>query len=266
MLLFRRYFSPCMSMEKLFSRNGVERMHPHTSGLLFVRWYCFRVCFNSPSIPFCFASGHWCFSLSFFQQLHPSSFTPFCPLLIFFGFVVNGSFSGSVAAASTTPFDVIRTRLQVQQSGPQRLYLHPADALVKIVASEGVLGLFQGISARVLWLAPTTAITIVVCMSLAPRYDIWNRSLFLLLILSLSLFIVFLWCLTVIYRRSCAQYVGARTSRRRSYIDDLVSSLYDYKKKRKRNIFIFFYCTILPPLHTLVSPNFSNKDLSTWRK
>mmetsp|Transcript_18870 Transcript_18870/g.36375 ORF Transcript_18870/g.36375 Transcript_18870/m.36375 type:complete len:463 (-) Transcript_18870:184-1572(-) len=65
--------------------------------------------------------------------------------------LVIGGIAGSTAACFTTPFDVIKTRLQTQgalQSATQHKGV--VDALFSIIAKEGVGGLYRGIAPRLL--------------------------------------------------------------------------------------------------------------------
>mmetsp|Transcript_9776 Transcript_9776/g.26054 ORF Transcript_9776/g.26054 Transcript_9776/m.26054 type:complete len:344 (-) Transcript_9776:1-1032(-) len=76
--------------------------------------------------------------------------------------------SAAIAAAATTPLDVLKTRIQTQddvtlraisaaspQSGAPRAW----SAAQAVVRESGLRGLFRGLSARVLWITPQTAIT-----------------------------------------------------------------------------------------------------------
>ncbi|EME27920.1 mitochondrial carrier (BOU / S-adenosylmethionine carrier) [Galdieria sulphuraria] len=70
--------------------------------------------------------------------------------------------SGAVAAACTTPLDVIKTRYQTQGDilyHHVNRYRNSWDAVRTIWRQEGVRAFFQGLSARVLWIMPGTAIT-----------------------------------------------------------------------------------------------------------
>jgi hypothetical protein len=70
-----------------------------------------------------------------------------------------------MAAACTTPVDVIKTRLQVQQRGTAGSYRGALDALSRIWREEGARAFYQGLGARVLWMAPGSAICMAACMS-----------------------------------------------------------------------------------------------------
>jgi len=55
----------------------------------------------------------------------------------------------------TSPLDLVKTRLQVQQSNPTIFdYNGPIDATVKIIKREGIKALFDGVFSRILWLTP----------------------------------------------------------------------------------------------------------------
>mmetsp|Transcript_17469 Transcript_17469/g.30412 ORF Transcript_17469/g.30412 Transcript_17469/m.30412 type:complete len:416 (+) Transcript_17469:256-1503(+) len=70
-----------------------------------------------------------------------------------------GFTAGTIAAAITTPFDMAKTRLQTQPSGADRIYTGSWDCLKKTFQARGIRGLFRGIGPRVLWVAPSSAIT-----------------------------------------------------------------------------------------------------------
>lgn len=79
--------------------------------------------------------------------------------------------AGAVAAACTTPLDVIKTRLQTQgdmhvgdvgHSARHNAYRGTLHAARSIAIHDGINGFFRGISARVLWIMPNTAITMSV--------------------------------------------------------------------------------------------------------
>ena len=64
-----------------------------------------------------------------------------------------GSFSGAVAAAFTTPLDVIKTRLMIGKDKEGIVYKNGADAAKRIVRQEGWKTLLSGIEPRVMWIS-----------------------------------------------------------------------------------------------------------------
>uniref|UniRef100_A0A069DRQ6 Putative mitochondrial carrier protein mrs3/4 n=1 Tax=Panstrongylus megistus TaxID=65343 RepID=A0A069DRQ6_9HEMI len=71
--------------------------------------------------------------------------------------VVSGAMAGGIAAAVTTPLDVCKTLLNTQSEG--KLYVHGLVNAVRMVYKMGgPLGFFKGLSARVLYQMPSTAI------------------------------------------------------------------------------------------------------------
>lgn len=65
-----------------------------------------------------------------------------------------GAVSGGIAAAVTTPLDVIKTRLMTQTLRPAaERYAGWRDAFKTIVAAEGARALFRGIHVRVAWIS-----------------------------------------------------------------------------------------------------------------
>jgi solute carrier family 25 (mitochondrial citrate transporter), member 1 len=71
--------------------------------------------------------------------------------------------AGAIASVSTSPIDLVKTRLQVQASNPDIFdYRGPIDATMKIVKREGFLALFDGVAARILWLTPRLSASVTV--------------------------------------------------------------------------------------------------------
>lgn len=69
-----------------------------------------------------------------------------------------GAISGAVAQTCTYPFDVLRRRFQVNtMSGMGYQYKSIFDALSKIVKSEGIPGLYKGLTPNLLKVAPSMA-------------------------------------------------------------------------------------------------------------
>ncbi|XP_019424575.1 PREDICTED: probable S-adenosylmethionine carrier 2, chloroplastic [Lupinus angustifolius] len=64
--------------------------------------------------------------------------------------LVCGGIAGSTAALCTTPFDVIKTRLQTQVPGSRNQYDSVFHALYKISKSEGLKGLYRGLTPRLI--------------------------------------------------------------------------------------------------------------------
>jgi len=69
--------------------------------------------------------------------------------------LVGGAVAGAAAAAITSPLDVIKTRIQVGDK-----YKGWIDGVKRVLQEEGPSAFAKGIGARVLWIAPGTAITI----------------------------------------------------------------------------------------------------------
>ncbi|XP_048320534.2 uncharacterized protein LOC107405979 [Ziziphus jujuba] len=62
--------------------------------------------------------------------------------------LVCGGLAGSTAALFTTPFDVVKTRLQTQIPGSMRQYNSVIHALQEIGKNEGLRGLYRGLTPR----------------------------------------------------------------------------------------------------------------------
>ncbi|KAA8495048.1 putative mitochondrial carrier [Porphyridium purpureum] len=89
-----------------------------------------------------------------------------------------GFVSGGLAAAVTTPFDMAKTRLQTQVNVPSsssrsssssRRYRGVWHCVRTVFFEEGLRGVFSGLVARVLWVAPASAITLSVYEQIAHR-------------------------------------------------------------------------------------------------
>jgi len=73
-----------------------------------------------------------------------------------------GAAAGGVAAAITNPLDVVKTRLQTQPGGAERMYAGVLDCMRRVVREEGWAALGRGVGARVAWVAPSSAIVLAV--------------------------------------------------------------------------------------------------------
>lgn len=72
------------------------------------------------------------------------------------GLFAAGAISGSVAAGSVTPCDVVKTRLQVEGS----TYKGIGDAFTRIIREEGYGALLKGLAPRMTVQAPLFGITL----------------------------------------------------------------------------------------------------------
>ncbi|KAI4370076.1 hypothetical protein MLD38_018460 [Melastoma candidum] len=61
-----------------------------------------------------------------------------------------GGIAGSTAALFTTPFDVVKTRLQTQQSGTASQYNGVLQTLLEIARTEGLKSLYRGLTPRLI--------------------------------------------------------------------------------------------------------------------
>lgn len=76
------------------------------------------------------------------------------------GKLLSGAVSGAVAQTITYPFDVLRRRFQVVSMGQGKLgfqYNSVWGAVKSIIKSEGVRGMYKGLSANLLKVAPSMA-------------------------------------------------------------------------------------------------------------
>jgi solute carrier family 25 S-adenosylmethionine transporter 26 len=64
-----------------------------------------------------------------------------------------GSISGGIAAAFTTPLDVIKTRLMIGKDKNGVVYKNGIDVLKRVVREEGPKTLLSGIEPRVMWIS-----------------------------------------------------------------------------------------------------------------
>ncbi|CAI6335276.1 unnamed protein product [Periconia digitata] len=74
------------------------------------------------------------------------------------GKLAAGAVSGAVAQTCTYPFDVLRRRFQVNtMTGMGYKYAGVTDAIINIIKTEGVRGLYKGIVPNLLKVAPSMA-------------------------------------------------------------------------------------------------------------
>jgi solute carrier family 25 protein 39/40 len=82
---------------------------------------------------------------------------------LFVASFLSGSLSGAAAALLTTPFDVVKTRVQAHEQVVERQCDRRTSlvhVLRQIVRTEGVRGAFSGAVARLAKIAPACAIMI----------------------------------------------------------------------------------------------------------
>lgn len=73
----------------------------------------------------------------------------------FYWSFLSGCISGSMAALSVNPFDVIKTRLQVLKKGEGELHYNGvSDAIIKTFKNEGITAFFKGGACRMMVIAP----------------------------------------------------------------------------------------------------------------
>jgi len=77
-------------------------------------------------------------------------------------FNAASAFGGyAIASALTNPFDVVKTRIQVQTSNPEMFHYKGGwDCFTQIVRNEGALALMDGVVGRVMWLTPRCGIAL----------------------------------------------------------------------------------------------------------
>ncbi|PRQ16330.1 putative mitochondrial carrier protein [Rosa chinensis] len=83
--------------------------------------------------------------------------------------LVLGGLAGGMSSYLTTPFDVIKTRLQVQGSALR--YNGWWDALRSIWMTEGAKGLFRGSIPRITWYIPASALTFMAVEFLRDHFN-----------------------------------------------------------------------------------------------
>ncbi|XP_018652700.1 putative mitochondrial glutamate carrier protein [Schistosoma mansoni] len=74
---------------------------------------------------------------------------------VFYWSFLSGFLSGTIAAFSVTPFDVVKTRLQtIKHIEGEKVFKGITDCFMQTLRDEGVHGLFKGAGCRVMVMAP----------------------------------------------------------------------------------------------------------------
>jgi len=93
--------------------------------------------------------------LSYLLYDKPSSLRPFEASLC-------GSAAGGIAAALTTPLDVLKTRVMLDLRDPSHpAYPSPLSRLRQLYLSEGIRALFSGVVPRTMWISAGGAVFLV---------------------------------------------------------------------------------------------------------
>ncbi|XP_002069716.3 mitochondrial glutamate carrier 1 [Drosophila willistoni] len=74
--------------------------------------------------------------------------------------IINGGIAGIIGVSCVFPLDLVKTRLQNQQIGPngERMYSSIFDCFRKTIASEGFFGMYRGSAVNNLLIAPEKGI------------------------------------------------------------------------------------------------------------
>jgi len=74
--------------------------------------------------------------------------------------IINGGIAGIIGVTCVFPLDLVKTRLQNQQIGPngERMYASMLDCFKKTYRAEGYLGMYRGSAVNILLITPEKAI------------------------------------------------------------------------------------------------------------
>lgn len=87
--------------------------------------------------------------------------------------LVVGGLAGVLGTSIVFPLDFVKTRLQNQKAGAAR-YAGPVDVVRKVVAAEGVGGLYAGLRPNLVGVAPEKALKLAVNDTLRERFTAAN--------------------------------------------------------------------------------------------
>jgi solute carrier family 25 aspartate/glutamate transporter 12/13 len=76
---------------------------------------------------------------------------------------ISGTAAGIVAAFASTPFDVVKTRMQVEQklAGGERKYTSVWSTVKVMIKQEGAKAFVRGLYPRLIMITPVSACTFV---------------------------------------------------------------------------------------------------------
>lgn len=166
---YRQQAVPSGEKQLVYYRNGVDAMRKivRNEGILgFYRGYGATIMSFGPFSAFYFM---------FYEQFKGAAMKVLQAKrekdLNFTVFVGCSCAAGALASFITNPLDLVKLRLQVQRqstasasphqvakNGKQLGYKHLLDGLMKVARYEGAAGMFQGVTARMAFHAPSTAI------------------------------------------------------------------------------------------------------------
>lgn len=86
--------------------------------------------------------------------------TPSAPKFALLPKIINGGIAGIVGVSCVFPLDLVKTRLQNQQIGPngERMYKSMFDCFKKTYRAEGYFGMYRGSAVNILLITPEKAI------------------------------------------------------------------------------------------------------------
>ncbi len=85
---------------------------------------------------------------------------------------VSSMASGLCITLATSPFDVVKTRIQNQPTSGQNLYSGILDCSWKLLKSDGILAFYKGFTPQWLRCGPYTVVQLMVWEKLRNQYGI----------------------------------------------------------------------------------------------
>lgn len=72
--------------------------------------------------------------------------------------IINGGIAGIIGVSVVFPLDLVKTRLQNQPAGPEKMYTSMFDCFKKTYKAEGYFGMYRGSAVNILLITPEKAI------------------------------------------------------------------------------------------------------------